>query len=565
MHRLLATPLVFLAAVSSVSAQDLMSPNVMQQLGLTQAWARPVTAPAGAQSISHQALVVHQQTPREFVEIVMAPAPAAAAPAAAAAAAAPAAAGQPAAAANGAAAGNGSAAGNGEAAKKVLARIATDQLQANGQPIGRQEAERLANNEIRRLKRRGIEAEIRVKTVPRVHLYSIVADGTLECRDAETGEPIWMVQLGNPQLPFMALGANEDHLTVINGANLIQVDAANGEVIVEVPMPGAPAYGATNAGDFAMIPMVGGGVQCYPLRDPTLDPFLEQVAGAALTLPVKAPTSSRTAWSTDRGFVYVMEMQGTPSLLFRLKTDGIVSGRIAAASGDRFYFGSESGQVYGLRATRSGQVMWSQPIGEPFYNEPTVFDDQVLIRSAYGNLYSLQVDDGRLSWQRPIPSIGELIGVLGGRLYATTLSGILTVIDLESGQRIATYPELRPTRFLVNTMTDRLYLVSSDGDMQCLRLEDADLPSFNTQPDSQPAAEGEEATEKPSEPGTSPFGAGGTDPFGAGGQDPFGAGGADPFGAGGADPFGAGGADPFGGGEEAPMEDPFGGNPFGNN
>ena len=560
MQRSLAIHLAFLSAavVTSASANDLMPPHIMQQLGLTQAWARPVPVPAGAQSIADQQLFVHQENPRELVEIVMVPK-------ADASAAATESASEGAGSAGNGSAGNGSA-GNGSAGK-VLARIPTDQIQANGKPIGRKEAERLATNEIRRLKRRGIEAKINVRTVPRVNLYTLGSDGTLESRDAETGEPNWLVGIGNPRLPYMAIGVSEHFLTVINGANLIQVEAATGDVVVEVPMPGTPGYGATNAGDFAMIPLVGGGIQGYPLSDPTIDPFLEQVAGAALALPMKSPDSSRTAWSTDRGFIYVIEMEGAPSLLFRLKTDGIVSGRLTPASGNRFYFGSEAGLVYGLRATRSGQVMWVAPVGEPFYNEATVFHDQVLLRSTYGNLFSLHVDDGHMTWERPISSIGNLLGALDGRLYATTLSGVLTVIDLETGKRIASFPEMLPGKFLVNTVTDRLYLVSDSGDVQCLRLEDADLPTFNTQPDGNPVIEEEEDGKPVKEKTPPPFGAGGTDPFGAGGADPFGAGGADPFGAGGADPFGAGGDapmdDPFGGGGAA--EDPFGANPFGGN
>ena len=75
MHRSLAIHLVFLSAamVSSVSATDLMPPHIMQQLGLTQAWARPVPVPAGAQSIADQQLFVHKENPREYVEIVMVP------------------------------------------------------------------------------------------------------------------------------------------------------------------------------------------------------------------------------------------------------------------------------------------------------------------------------------------------------------------------------------------------------------------------------------------------------------------------------------------------------------
>ncbi len=543
MNRSLALSLAVVSTllVTSSQAQDLMPPNVAEQLGLTQIWARPIAAPAGAQSIVDQQLFVHEKDPHEFVEIV-APSNGAAAKSAPQAA---------------------------DAAKtdapegKVLVRIPTNRVGANGIVLGLNEAQRLASNEIRRLKRRGIEATTNVRTVPRIRLYSVATDGTLECRDAESGEPIWMVRVGDRRLPYGAIGVNEDYLSVTNGSNLIQVEAATGETIEEVRTLGAPLSGAINSGEYAMIPTIGGGVEGYPLDDPTRDPFREVVEGNTLALPTKAPGSTRIAWGTDRGFVYVMEMQGKPSVLFRLNTDGIVSGRVASASGDRFFFGSEAGQVYAIHATRSGTVLWSLPVGEPFYNEPMVAGDQLLIRSTYGNLYSIGIDSGIMSWERATPNVADLLGAFGDHIYITSLTGSLAVIDRQTGQRVGSFNEVRPNRLLKNKLTDRLYLVSESGDVQCLKPTDSDLPKFNIQPDVQPTTETKESPK--AKTGTSPFDPGASDPFGAGGADPFGAGGADPFGAdtggGGAamdDPFGGGGA--AGGGD---MANPFGADPFG--
>ena len=554
MNRLLTCSVaVFLSSFSTIGlATDFMPPDVISNLGLEQAWARPMHVPVGAQSIADQELFVHQKNPHEFVEIVTIPKD------------------QPAT--------DGTEAAK-ESEAKVLVRIPIDRIGKNGTPIGRKEAERLANNEIRRLKRRGIDAKINTRTVPRVNLYTLATDGMLESRDAESGEPIWRVRVGNNRLPYSTLGVSEDFLTVINGANLLQVEAATGDVLADVRTNEAPMFGAVNSGDYAMIPIVGGGIEGFPLDDPTRDPFMERVAGTTLSVPTKSPESSKTAWGTSQGFVYVMELEGNPSVLFRLKTDGIVSGRIAAASGDRFFFGSDQGQVYGMRATRVGDVLWNVPFGEPFYNEPMVVGDQVLIRSTYGNLFSLNIADGNATWVRSVSNISELLGALNGRIFATTLSGSLIVLDLETGERLESYDNVRPTQFIANNLTNRLYLISEGGEVQCLRMKGSTLPEFNSQPDEAPATSeaGGEAKENPSTPfapaaGTDPFGAGGNDPFGAGagaagGNDPFG-GGADPFGGGGnADPFGGGnggGADPFGGGGGAAMDDPFGGNPFGN-
>ena len=559
MNRLLVVFLttVLTSSFTQASAGELMTPDAMSRLGLAQAWARPVHVPAGAQSIRDQQLFVHKANPHEYI-IIVAPKPA---PPVSAAATDPAdkEAGQDAK----------PQADAPEAETVVLARIPTDQIGSNGIPIGRKEAERLASNQIRRLKRRGIDAEMKVITSPRINLYTVGSDGLLECRNAETGEPIWISRVGRPSLPFSELGVNEQYVTVINGGNLIQVDASNGEIINEVRTKGAPAFGALNSGDFAVVPLIGGGVEGYPLYDPERVPFRERVTGTTLSMPTKAPNSSKTAWGTSKGYVYVMELQGKPTVQFFLKTDGIVSGRIAAASGNRFFFGSETGQVYGIRATRTGEVLWTQPFAEPFYHRPLVFEEQVLIRSAYGNLFSLSVTDGLQTWESSVPNIGDLLGVLENRLYATTMSGGMVVLDVKTGQKLATFNNIRPEHFIVNNLTNRLYLVSNNGNVQCIKTETADLPTLvaHTEPEKKAKVDPTQpAVEKPAmqQGGKDPFGAGNKDPFG-GNADPFGAGGGAGGGGGGADPFGGGGggADPFGGGGgDGGMADPFGGSPF---
>ena len=555
MNRLLAFSLCTVLC-SLTQAGELMTPDAMAQLGLEQAWARPVHVPSGAQSIRDQQLFVHEKNPHEYVTIVTT---------------------QPAAAADAAAKANDPAAKPADAFRpKVLVRIPTNRIGIDGTQIGRKEAERLASNELRRLKRRGVSAEIKVITSPRVNLYTVGSDGILECRNAESGEPIWIARVGNPRLTYADLGVNEEYVTVINGGNLFKIDVSNGEIIRtrsgkdHIRTIGAPSFGALNSGDYALVPIIGGTVEGYPLYDVEAVPFKERVVGAALAMPTKSPDSSKTAWGTSRGFVYVMELQGEPSVQFRLNTDGIVSGRIAAASGNRFFFGSEAGQVYGIRATRVGQVLWSQPFGEPFYHEPLVVDDQVLLRSSYGNLFSLNVETGLQTWQGSMPNVGDLLGVLNGQVYATTMSGGLIVLDLKTGKKVANFNHIRPEYFIVNNLTDRLYLVSNDGDVQCVKVEATDLPTLNSQID--PATRKTASTTKPSVDGPKMQPAG-NDPFGIPAQaDPFGAGGnKDPFGGnkGGApaDPFGGGGggntADPFGGGAgDGGMADPFGGSPF---
>ncbi len=540
MKRLLA--LVCLASTLAIDAADrakadetLMAPHVAARLGLTEAWQRTIATPNGGSSIADQQLFVHDTNPHVYVEIIEGakadPKPKPAKPDATPPAATPP-----------------------VDDAKVLARIAVDVPDESGLPVGLKEAERLASNEIRRLKRRGVEASMRTTEVRRVYLYSIADDGTLEARDAETGRPIWLTRVGMRGLSFGQLGVSEKVLTVVNGSNMIQVNAEDGIVLAEMRTMGSPQFGAINSGDYAMIVTIGGGLEGYPLADPTADPFREMVAGRALASPTRSPSSSKIAWATDQQFVYVMELLGTPSTLFRLHTDGSVVGRVAAASDDRFFFASETGQVYGMKATRSGEVLWATPFGEPFFEEPVILDNQLLVLSAYGRMFCLNTESGDLMWDQPASNIDHILGGFGDQIFAVTQGGSMTVINRDDGATIGTYADVRPGRLLPNTKTNRLYLVSDSGVVQCMRPIDSDMPKFSRQPQSQAVAE--EKTEKKKDAGTSsPFDAPGTDPFGAGGADPFGAGGADPFGAGAADPFGAPAGD---------TADPFGSDPFGN-
>ncbi|MCO8121205.1 PQQ-binding-like beta-propeller repeat protein [Stieleria sp. TO1_6] len=520
MNRITILPALLLLAFGSqwttdskCDAEELMSPLTASRLGLEEVWRRQMRLPGGAASIVDQQIIVNTENPREYVEVL------------------------------------------GKAAEgqqpPVLFRIPTDQAGPNGQPIGKEEAERLARREERRLKRRHPETTISSRVVPRIQMFTAAKNGTIECRDAESGAPIWMTQVGDHRLHFGKMGIDDKFVSITNGGNLIKIDATNGEPIKTIRTTSMPLYGAVNAGDFALVPTIRNGVEGYPLEDITIDPFMEIVAGLCLEPPTKSPSSSKVAWATDRGFVYVMELSGRPSVLFRLNTDGLVSGRIAAASGDRFFFGSEAGQVYGVEATRTGDVLWSRPYGEPFYNAPFLVEGMVMMVSTYGNLYALDEKTGLSRWENATPNVDEVLGGFDGKLYVRLLSRSFAVIDLKTGNFLENDPSLLPITMLVNRTTDRLYLVNSQGTVQCLRTIGHDLPTLSESK----SAEEKEATDetkteakpdKPAAPTTDPFGA--ADPFGAGGGDPFGAGAAggspdamdDPF----ATPAGA---DPFGG------------------
>jgi len=509
-------------------AGDLLTPVAAERLGMVESWHRQLGTPGGAGSIVDIQLWVQRNTEREFVEVVRADK-------------------------------DGKPVEGGE----VLRRICVETINSSGVAIGAVEAERLAKIDVLKLERRGVAATHRPLKIRQVRLYVLGDDGGLSATDAETGESLWSLRIGDPNLGYGLLGIADGYVTVINGTTMYRVIAdarkagtdsstlPGGRPIAAVRLDRIPTMGATNTNSYVVIPNTRNGIDCYSYEEEPGQPDFQRFNGQVISKPVRYPTSSKVAWTTERGFTYVMETDGRPSTLFRLQTDGKVAGGVAAASNDRFFFGSAGGRVYGIRATRTGEVIWNRSFGEPFYVAPFVSGEHVLIASSYGNLFSLKASDGTQEWAAPAPNVETIFASAGAYYFGRTTSGLLTILNRESGQAVSVGDSVFVDRMVTNPETDRIYLLSDGATIQCLRPTTSELPVFASDAATPAEMEPKEEVKKPKPGGSDPFGAedAGGEMAPADGDAP----GADPFG-GAADPFGSGDA---AGGEPA-MEDPFG-------
>lgn len=522
--------LVCLAALTcgKSHAKDLLSPFEAERLGMVEMWHRQVGAIGGAEAIVDIQVWVQKSIQREYIEVFT------------------------------------KAAGSGGG---VTERISLAEKNMAGRPIGQAEAERRAKMSILKLKRRGIEADFRLIKVDEVRLYSLTADGNLSAFDAETGEQLWAVRLGRPERGYSTLGINDNYVTVLNGSSMYQVsamqvetvDAAGLKTVVPAGRPsqakqidGVPLHGAVNSGLHTLVTTTRKAMETYLLGQPTIEPGFEMFSGKATTKPVTFPNSQRVVWPTDSGYIYVVETGGEPSALFRLALDGNVEGGVAAASNDRFFFGSTGGRVYALRATREGEVLWNQSIGEPFYRTPFIAGEKVLLTSGYGSLHCLNIKDGTPMWAAPATDVDQVFAHVGDQLVGRDREHQLVLVDEPTGNINVRLNDVFVEKVVINQDTDRCYLVGKGGMVQCLRPRDTELPVFFREINP-PGTETVESTE-PDKPAAAAPTTPATDPFGAGAEEP-----ATPA----ADPFGA---DPFGNMDapagDAPMEDPFGANPF---
>jgi outer membrane protein assembly factor BamB len=532
---LLFTAILAGFTVSRAPAGELLSPAAADRLGLEEAWHRQLGTIGGATSIVDMQIWVQRNTQREWIEIVAADKD-----------------------------------GKPTAGGEVFRRISTEMKNSTGVAIGKKEAIRLADFDVRKLKRRGIDAMHRAVSLKQVRLYMLGDDGGLSAYDAETGELLWSLRVGDPKLGYGTLGISDEYVTVINGTTMHRIIAddrqlsnsvaGGGRPLAPVRLDNVPIIGATNTNDFVLIPNTRSGIETYTYEAIPGQPGFEIFAGQAMDKPTRFGASTIAAWTTDRGFLYIMETAGEPTTYFRLQTDGNSDGGPTAASGERFFLGSAGGRVYGVKATRTGQVLWNRSYGEPFYRAPYIAGDHVLISSSYGNLFCLNATDGIPVWSAPSRYIETIFAHAGSHYFGRSSAGMLIVVDPVNGQQVRFGDEVRVRRVITNSETNRVYLVSNGGTIQCLKPTDADLPTFYgdiaAPSPKQPKEDKAEKTEN-AEP-ANPFGAAEADPNAAPPADPFG--GETPM----ADPFGADAAapadDPFGAAEPAGAnaDDPFG-------
>lgn len=521
---------------SPLNAGGLMGSAEASALGLEQVWTDSISLQSGVDELADIALFVDDEDPLTYMEVIVPipeePIPDVLPPA-------PAAIDAP----------------DGPSEKTtVLMRIRYGVVGPGGRMVDEAEANRLANNEMRRLKRRGYEASKRVIKSPRILLYSLTQSGTLQRRDAETGRLDWQIAIGQPGIGYNRLGISHDHVLITNGANLYQVSALTGRQIGNVVLRKVPSFGAISVGDYGILHAFDGSMAIYDLRDISLDPYLERVSGGANARPVSGPLSDKIAWPTREGFVYVTELSGTPSTLFRLQTDGVVTGSVAAGPGEEYFFGTDHGQVYGIHATNSGEVLWTESLGVSVTSIPVLLKDRLFVVTEYGELFCLDLADGRRIWERSVKNVGRLDAAFDGKLYCEDLSGRFLALNALDGSRVATPVQFEPTVVVTNRETNRLYLVGDSGLVQCLREAGSELPTLISGAryesanaigtasaiEPQESASKEPAVEKPKD---TLFGNPAENPFGGANEDPFG-----------------GANDPFGG---APAgDDPFGGDPF---
>jgi hypothetical protein len=357
----------------------------------------------------------------------------------------------------------------------------------------------------------------------------------LEAIDAETGQRLWSKLIGQPSNPSLPPGACRDLAAVINGTRLYVLNRYTGDILWETSVDGVPGGGAALSTKRAYVPTASGLVYSYrlePVADPAKElgklgpsqanmtedekkeaarqaeeerrenlrlhqeytpPLACASDGRAMTSPV-VTTQTRDdefiTWVTDKGHLQLgqIDRHSAESLLikFRVTVKGsfvnppayMPPARKAPGESGTIFAGTSDGEIYAI-SERDGEYRWPPfSIGDPIVDSPVLIEDRLYVASELGGLFAIAAKSGKLIWTSP--DILHFVAAGRQRVYAADKLGRLRILDARTGTVLDMLSTGGLPIKLCNGQTDRIYLATESGLVQCLHeVEEAKPIAFN--------------------------------------------------------------------------------------
>ena len=453
--------------------------------------------------------------------------------------------------------------------------FADDQLDQFGRPVGKKAAEILAANKKAELG----DAEILEHGVPTVRIALLTNRGDVTLVDGETGAVLWTKTVGNPRHAAVGVCTNDELTVVLTGLRMYVIRNSDGHVISEKITKGVAGaspviterrtattfnyevnQNGENSYSMIYVPTIENRMDLYDLDKEIKTDGPDALASYPKGLPgfgrgLMQPTlgSKSIAWPTDQGVVYVADLV-TNNVDRQLRTLGTITSPVAYIPGvRRFLTASSDGYVYCFKEDDPDD-MWRSSIGEPIYREPILVDGNAYVVTRSYKLHQLDLSTGAEKWI--VPNVERVISISDNRIYCVQVGGNLMVLDENQGTPLRTVPMQSVDFTFLNTMTDRMYIGTKDGLLQCVRELNQTFPVVHTKASESAVADAaaadanavdDQPKENPFAPKPAPMpNAGNANPFGKPANNNNGGGNANPFAPKPAAGNGGGNANPFG-------------------
>lgn len=300
-------------------------------------------------------------------------------------------------------------------------------------------------------------------------IYALTDRGTVHAMNAENGATQWITRVGNPDYPSMGPTANAKYVAVINGSTLYVLDRTHGTVLWERRLSGGPGAGPALTEEYVYVPFINGKIEGFVLNDIKKHSWVYQSVGRALVQPSTSKYS--VFWPTDRGYLYVSHADA-PGAQFRIETRAEISTRPAYLEPLVFAV-SHDGYVYAADET-TGRQRWRYSLGDPISETPAALRGRLYVCSERPRMYCFSAGDGAVQWETP--AIARFVAASEDRVYGTDRFYRLHILDQETGERLGMLDTSSASIPIVNEQTDRIYLATPTGLIQCLHEQNRPKP-----------------------------------------------------------------------------------------
>jgi outer membrane protein assembly factor BamB len=224
--------------------------------------------------------------------------------------------------------------------------------------------------------------------------------------------------------------------------------------------------------------------------DKKLTPWYYQSSGRTMVTPLATPES--VVWTTETGNLYVGNSE-EPGMRFRMETHSEI---LAPPSYRKplVFVAAASGEVFAMQEM-TGVRQWKYATGFPVTRSPAPVGDHVFVTSDEPAMHCIDIKTGSAVWQAP--HVMQFAAASKTRVYGVDDLGGLVVLDAAKGSVLGRITTDHPIHSLVNDQTDRVYLMSRDGMIECLRETDSKEPLYHNPKESETEKKPDTATAQP--------------------------------------------------------------------
>lgn len=357
-----------------------------------------------------------------------------------------------------------------ETVQKAITRGATREvfseldLGPNGTAYGLEGAKAAANLRVEILAAEGKTANVIEEITPRITIYGLSDQYTLQAFDGETGEVIWSARVGRRGAAPMPIAATPDHVLVINGMNLHCLDALTGTELWNRRMTHAPGSGPTVTNWFVYVPMLSGQLEVFPLHRENGSPEPIIFGGRVMSPPVLV--GSEIAWLNNQNTLFLAPV-GTKVEAdeYRVRFDEELIANLGTDGESVVYCATAEGAIYGIAANQ-GKLLWKQSLQFAVRSAPVGIGADAFVVTLDGSLHVLDRTTGVARWKAPY--MREFVSATATRVYAIDTLGKLQVFDRATGLRVGEVDLPEHSFAMPNTTTDRIYIGTRQGRVMCL-------------------------------------------------------------------------------------------------